>query len=70
MGTGIASKKELVERLKELLIVEVKARESYKEDLVTYTNFQLLDRFRRIEQDEEKHIRILGELIALLSREP
>lgn len=70
MTKTIDSRAELVERLKDVLAVEIKARASYAEDIVTFRNFLLLDRLRRIALDEERHIRMLRDLILFLGGDP
>jgi rubrerythrin len=63
----INTKAELMERLKDLRIVEVVARNGYEEDLSNFKNFEVLNTIQRIKNDEDKHIALLDEMIAMLS---
>ena len=63
----IITKAELLERLKDIRIVEVLARNGYEEDIATFKNFEITDTIKRIKEDEDKHIRLLDELIAMLN---
>ena len=63
----ITTKKELVEMLKDIRVVEIKAREGYEQDLVTFKNFEILDALKKIKIDEDKHIALLEELIKILN---
>ena len=62
----IITKAELLERLKDIRIVEVIARKGYEEDIITFKNFEIKSNINRIKEDEDKHIRLLDELIAML----
>jgi rubrerythrin len=62
----ILSKDELISKLKDILAVEIQAKDSYEEDIATFKNFQILDRIRRIHNDELKHIKILRDLVETL----
>jgi hypothetical protein len=63
----ITTKADLLERLKDIHIVEVLARNGYAEDIITFKNFEITDTIKRIKEDEDKHIRLLDELIAILN---
>jgi rubrerythrin len=64
--TRYFSKDELISKLKDILAVEIQAKDSYEEDIATFKNFQILDRIRRIHNDELKHIKILRDLVETL----
>ncbi len=64
----ITTKADLLERLKDIRIVEVIARNGYAEDTETFKNFELKDTIERIKEDEDKHIKLLDELIAMLGQ--
>ena len=59
----IRTKEELVERLKDVLAVEITARDNYKQDVETFTNFEIVDKIGKIKKDEDKHIALLSGLI-------
>ena len=67
MMEKITSRKELKERLEDARAVEIKAREGYEEDLITFSNFELKNEIQKIKIDEDKHIKLLTELIDMLS---
>ena len=64
----ITSKTELVEALKDVRAVEITARKGYEQDIATFKNFEIVNCITKIKQDEDVHIRILDELIRMLSR--
>lgn len=61
-------KKQLLEGIKDLLAVETLARNSYKKDVLTFTNFKLVDTIEKIKLDEDRHIDMLKELVKLLEK--
>jgi hypothetical protein len=63
----ITTKSELLERLKDIRIVEVIARQSYEEDTNTFKNFEITNTIQKIKLDEDKHIALLDDLINMLS---
>jgi hypothetical protein len=63
----ITTKSEFLERLKDIRIVEVIARQSYEEDAVTFKNFEIVNTIHKIKLDEDKHIALLDDLINMLS---
>jgi hypothetical protein len=63
----ITTKSELLERLKDIRIVEVIARQSYEEDSATFKNFEIVNTIQKIKLDEDKHIALLDYLINMLS---
>jgi rubrerythrin len=63
----ITSKTELLESLKDVRAVEAKARKGYEEDIVTFQNFEITNTITKIKQDEDVHIKLLDELIMMLS---
>ncbi len=62
----INTKSELIERLKDVLAVEIKAKQGYEQDVSTFKNFEITDTMEIIVKDEEKHINTLKNLIKLL----
>jgi bacterioferritin (cytochrome b1) len=64
----LSTKKQLIEGIKDLLAVEILARESYKNDVLTFNNFKLVDTIEKIKIDEDRHINMLKELITLLEK--
>lgn len=64
----VRTRAELVERLKDLLVVEMTARDKYEQDIITFKNFELVDTIRKIKEDEEKHVGIVTRLIKMLEK--
>ena len=62
----ISTRKQLIELLKDTRAVEIAAREGYRQDVVTFKNFEIVDTIKTIKMDEDKHIAILDKLIKLL----
>jgi len=62
------TKKQLLEGVKDLLAVEITARKSYENDILTFSNLKLVDVIEKIKKDEDRHIRMLKELIKLLEK--
>jgi|WetSurMetagenome_2_1015567.scaffolds.fasta_scaffold2149322_1 rubrerythrin len=62
------TKKQLLEGVKDLLAVEMTARKSYEDDILTFNNFKLVDVIEKIKKDEDRHIRMLKELIKILEK--
>ena len=52
----ITTKSELLERIKDIRIVEGIARQGYEEDLVKFKNFEITNTLEKIKLDEDKHI--------------
>jgi rubrerythrin len=63
----ITSKTELLESLKDVRAVEIMARKGYEEDAITFQNFEIINTITKIKQDEDVHIKLLDELIRMLS---
>ena len=63
----ITSKTELLEGLKDVRAVEITARKGYEEDIVTFQNFEITNTITKIKLDEDVHIKLLDELIRMLS---
>jgi hypothetical protein len=63
----ITSKEELLESLKDIRAVEMIARKGYEDDIVTFQNFEITNIITKIKQDEDIHIKLLDELIRMLS---
>jgi len=64
----ITTKAELLERLKDVRIIEIVARKGYEQDLATFKNFHITDTIEKIKEDENKHIAILDELIKMVEQ--
>jgi rubrerythrin len=64
----IISKSELIESLKDVRAVEVTARKGYEEDAITFKNFEITNTVAKIKLDEDVHIKILDQLIAMLEK--
>ncbi len=64
----ITSKTELLESLKDVRAVEITARKGYEEDIVTFQNFEITNTITKIKLDEDVHIKLLDDLIRMLSR--
>jgi rubrerythrin len=62
----INSRKELIELLKDTRAVEIRARESYIEDIDLFRFPEIKIVIKGIKKDEDEHIEILEELIAML----
>ena len=62
------TKKQLTEGIRDLLAVETLARKSYENDIKSFNNFKLVDTIERIKNDEDRHIKLLKELITLLEK--
>ncbi len=63
----ITSRKDLLESLKDVRAVEATARKGYEQDMITFKNFEITNTITRIKQDEDVHIKLLDELIRILS---
>ena len=64
----INSKGELIERLKDVRAVEIKARKNYEQDMTSFENIPIVNTITQIKKDEDKHIHILDKLISLLEK--
>ena len=64
----ITSRAELLESLKDVMVVEIKARHGYEEDIITFRNYEISNTISKIKLDEDEHVRILDMLIELLSK--
>jgi rubrerythrin len=64
----LTTKTQLLEGIKDLLAVEILARKSYEDDIETFSNFKLVDVIEKIKGDEDRHIRMLKELVKLLEK--
>ena len=62
------TRKKFLEGVKDLLAVEVLAREGYQTDVNTFNNFKLVDTIEKIRDDEDRHIKMLKELITLIEK--
>jgi|FLOH01.1.fsa_nt_gi rubrerythrin len=63
----IITKEKLIELIQGLRAMEIKARDSYKQDIITFTNFKVCNIIETIEKDEERHIEILDEILKVIS---
>jgi rubrerythrin len=62
------TKKQLLEGIKDILAVEILARKSYEDDIMSFRNFKIVDTIEKIKSDEDRHISMLNELIKLLEK--
>ena len=62
----IATREGLIQGLREMKVVEAMARDRYREDLKLFTNPRIVATIAAIKKDEDRHIRLLDELIASL----
>ena len=62
----LSTKKEFIEALKDLRALEEKAKENYLQDIMQFSNPEIINTLKVIETDEEKHIRIIDDMISLL----
>lgn len=62
------TRKKLLEGVKDLVAVESLAREGYENDTITFKNFKLVDTIEKIKNDEDRHIKMLKELIKMLEK--
>ena len=65
---NITTRRELIERLKNVALIEQRAAKAYEADIATFTNFKIVDTIKAIRQDEERHIALLNELISMLEK--
>ncbi len=65
----ITTKSQLIERLRDIKTVEIIARESYKEDMITFKDPKIVSTISGIKSDEDIHIDILTDIIELLEGE-
>jgi hypothetical protein len=62
----ITTKEELKQRIKELMSLEIKAKNSYEDDILTFKNFKIKNTIYQIKKDEERHIALLEKIIKIL----
>lgn len=62
------TKKQLLDGVKDLLAVETLARKSYENDILDFNDSKLVNVIEKIKKDEDRHIRMLKELIKLLEK--
>ena len=63
---AITTKEKLVEQLKNVLSLEVSARDSYNKDIGIFRIKKIKDSITKIKNDEIRHIEILEKLIRML----
>ena len=64
----VSNREELLERLKDMQAVEMKARDSYVMDTGLFNNLKIVAPIGLIKEDEDNHIKLLQELIDLLEK--
>ena len=64
----IDTKKQLIERLKDTLVVEVTARDDYAKDILLFEDDKIVDTYRRIKLEEDEHIKMIIELISIIKK--
>lgn len=62
----ITSRAALIEGLENLRALEITARDSYMEDIMTFHNVELIQTIEKIKDDEIKHIKMIEELLTML----
>lgn len=60
------TREQLLEGIKDLLSVETAARKSYQLDIATFKNSLIVDTIEDIKIDEDRHIKMLKELVKIL----
>jgi rubrerythrin len=63
----ISSRKELLERIKDVRCVEIEARARYDDDVHTFEKRWIKRVLNQIVRDEDRHIEMLNKLIRILS---
>jgi rubrerythrin len=63
----IKNKKELLEIIKDLRAVEIKARDDYRSNIMTFKNFEIVETFKKIKKEEDIHIKILENIIKTIN---
>jgi hypothetical protein len=66
----LTTKAQLLDRLRDLLAMELGAEKNYEADVGTFTNFVITDTIEKIRQDELRHITLIKEAIALVEDKP
>jgi rubrerythrin len=64
--TKIATKADLKAKIKDALSIEEAARDSYKRDIDNFNDQKIIGKIYEIEQDEEKHVKLLKEVLKIL----
>ncbi len=64
--TKLNSRAELIEMLKDLLLVETNARDRYIKEGASFHDAELKVTMETIKEDEDRHIEMIGELIGIL----
>lgn len=62
------TKKQLLEGVKDLLAVEILARDDYERDTITFRNFKIVDTIEKIKKDEDMHIEMLKKIVRILDK--
>lgn len=55
--------------LEDIRAIEIIARKGYAQDTMTFKNKEIVDKVERIKEDEDKHIRLLDELLGMLKKD-
>lgn len=64
--TGQISKAQLLQKLEQLKLQEEQARDAYIKDIETFSNLKITTTIQMIKTDEDKHIKILRDMIEML----
>lgn len=64
----ITSKKQLLENLKNIIALEIRAKENYEEDKESFRDKNIVLTIEEIIDDESVHIDLINELITLLEK--
>jgi len=62
----ITTKEALLDALEGVRAIEINARDNYVEDIATFKNFKITDTIKKIKIDEDKHIKLIDEIIDIL----
>ena len=65
----INTRNELIDMLKNIVALEIKAKEDYEEDMKLFNDEQILSTLKKIRDDEIRHIDMLEKLIKFLTKE-
>jgi rubrerythrin len=57
-----------LEKLKDVLTIEITARNNYQKDEAIYSNEKVIRTLHRIKLDEDKHIAMLQVLVSTLEK--
>jgi len=62
----LKNKHDLLETMKDLRVLEIKARDSYEQDTHLFKDKKIVKTFEQIRKEEVKHIAIIDTIIVIL----